>query len=284
MSDTSLIPPCQSSTEMNLNDYLLALEMVPNARDLGGIRTQDGRVVKKGKLIRSGMLAHASEADIIYLRDTLHINTVIDLRTAYEVSKSPDQFVPGVRSISMPVQDKKNNLWVAMSKLPGSEPERLRAFARTDLGKEMTRKMYKGFVTDEFCQLQFAAFLELLATRHSERPILWHCSQGKDRTGLTAALLLFALGCDRATVVNEFRLTNVYYQDAIDFAVAKLREEGGTDEDVSVIEAIMGVRVDYFEDALDLIDSEYGSMERYLREVLVLTEEDIVSLRSMYLV
>ncbi len=268
----------------DLNAYLINnLEMVPNARDLGGVRTVDGRVVKKGKLLRSGMLAHASDSDLDYLHNVLGVSLVIDLRTAYEVSKTPDKLVVGARCMNMPVQDKRNNMWQAMASFPGTEPERLQAFARTDKGKEMTRKMYIGFLSDEYCQLQFAAFLELLATQRKDRTILWHCSQGKDRTGICCSLLLFALGCDRATVVKEFSLTNDFYRDMIDMAVEQLKANGGTDEDATVIESILGVKIDYFEAALDYVDATYGSMDNYLHDVLLLSVEDREALRNNFL-
>ncbi|MBR1517217.1 MAG: tyrosine-protein phosphatase [Bacteroidales bacterium] len=259
------------------------LDGVPNARDMGGLPTADGRHVKHGRLFRSALLTNASDEDIAFLHDVLHIECVVDLRTAYEVGKVPDCPIPGADYINMPILDKNNNMWMEMAKLPGTEPQRLRSFARTEMSKRMTRHMYTGFVMDEFCQLQYAAFIELLLNENREKNVLWHCSQGKDRTGLIAAFVLFALGCDRQTVVNDFALTNLYYKDVLDEALRQLREEGGSDDDATVIEAMIGVRVDYFEAALDNIDREFGSIDNYLNDILVVTPDDRRMLQSIYL-
>ncbi|MBQ9546183.1 MAG: tyrosine-protein phosphatase [Bacteroidales bacterium] len=265
------------------NQRLARLDSVPNARDLGGLRTTDGRTIKHGRLFRSAVLASASENDVAFLRDELGINSVVDLRTAYEVNRKPDIAIEGTEFINMPIVDKRNNFWMEMLKHPGTLPEKIQSFARSAISKRMMSHMYTGFVMDEFCQLQYAAFLERLIDEGSNKNILWHCSQGKDRTGLISAFLMFALGCNRDTVVEEFALTNYYYKEVVDEALRQLYDSGGDKNDASVIEALLGVRVDYFEAALDHIDLQFGSMENYLSDVLVLTTENRKQLQSIYL-
>ena len=261
----------------------MGLEGVPNARQLGGIVTADGRRVKQGLLFRSAILTGATDADLHRLRNDLGIGYVIDLRTLYEVSHWPDQPVPGCQYVNMPISDDDNNIWLTMARCDGADDEeRLINFAFTEQAKSMTRHIYVGYMDDEFCQLQYAAFLDKLL-HAPDGAVLWHCSQGKDRTGLVSAFLLFALGCDRQTVVEEFDLTNEAYQLDVDRVCRRLRQMGGTPEDESVVTTLLGVKTSYFEDALDHVDSNYGSMERYLHEVLVLTDQEIIALKNKYL-
>lgn len=256
---------------------------IPNTRQLGGIRTADGRCVREGLLFRSALLNQASERDMERLQHELHIGYVIDLRTAFEVEHWPDRRIPGTQYINMPLEDGDNNMWVLMAHMPGKDDEeKLFNFARTEQSHRMSKIIYTGYVTDEFCQLQFAAFLNTLV-QAPEVPILWHCTQGKDRTGLTAALLLFALGCDRETVVREFARSNDSYLDQLNASLARFRQQGCTEEEEHVVTTLMGVKTSYFEDALDLVDTFYGSMDRYLREILVLREEEIDILKQKFL-
>lgn len=264
-------------------DSNIHLEGIPNTRQLGGIRTADGLQVRSGLLFRSALLSTATPNDLNRLQNELHIGYIIDLRTAYEVNHRPDTAIPGAQYINMPISPESNNMWVIMARMPGkNDMEKLFNFARTEQAQRMTKKIYTSFVTDEYCQLQFAAFLNTLV-QAPDVPILWHCTQGKDRTGLTAALLLFALGCDRETVVKEFARSNDSYLDLLNSCLARFREMGCKKEEEDVVITLMGVMTDYFEDALDLIDNLYGGMDRYLHEILVLSDNEISLLRKKYL-
>lgn len=266
-----------------VNRRLYEMDNIPNARDLGGIRVADGRRIKRGRLFRSALLTYGSERDMALLRDELRIGCVVDLRTQYEISHLADRMLDDAEYVNMPIFDKDNNMWFEMAKFPGDESEKLRQFALTEIAKEMTRNMYIGFVADEFCQLQYAAFVEKLLDINGTQNVLWHCSQGKDRTGLVTAFLLFALGCDKQTVVNDFALTNYYYKDLVDRDLRKLYDAGGNREDASVVESMLGVRVDFFEAALDYIVRTYGSIDNYLHDILVITPEEQEYLRQIYL-
>lgn len=269
-------------SEISYEKQSLGLDSVPNARHFGTYVGADGRKVNGKLLFRSGLLLMATEHDLSALEDQYHISCVIDLRTPYEIGKMPDKTVEHARALNMPVMDRNNNIWMTMAKVEGcNNEEKLLNFARTDTAKEMVKKMYIGFVEDEFCQLQFAAFIETLL--HAKGPVLWHCSQGKDRTGLASAFILAILGVDRETIIKDFDLTNTSYQPTVDKLAAKLRQLGGTDADVEVIQSLEGVNTKYFKDALDFIDQKYGSMDNYIKEIFVLTDEEINMLRNKYL-
>lgn len=272
------------NTVNDIPDRSIHFDGIPNARQLGGIVTAEGLRVKNGLLFRCGVLSRASDADIAKLTDELHIRHIIDLRTAFEVGHETDRFVPHCTYVNMPLNDQDNNIWTLILDYEGdSFLDKMLRFSFTEQAKTMTRKLYTGYVTDEFCQLQFAAFLHTLANLPDGNPLLWHCTQGKDRTALTAALLLFALGCDREAVVADFDYSNVPYRKAVEQACQQLRDMGGSREEEKVAETLIGVTTPYFEDALDLIDREYGSMDNYLRDILVVSDKDIETLKERYL-
>lgn len=262
----------------------IRLDRVPNIRQLGGIRTADGRRVRQDLLFRSSTLSNATSKDLNFLHEMLHIRYVIDLRTQEEVDREPDKHIIGSEYVHMPIFDASNDMWSALLKTEGDSLwDKLLNFSRTRQAHEMMKRVYMGLADDEYCQLQYAAILNILV-QAPEGAVLWHCAQGKDRTGMVAALLLFALGCDRETVVHEFDRSNEDYTDTLALVLHKLHKKGSTTQaDEDVITATVAVKTSYFEDALDHIDELYGSMDQYLRDVLVLTDKDREILREKFL-
>lgn len=78
------------------------LRGAPNARDLGGLPTMDGRKVRTGLLLRSGELAGITDADAHTLSQ-YPLRTVIDFRTDLEREQKPDRVLAGVRYIHCPI-------------------------------------------------------------------------------------------------------------------------------------------------------------------------------------
>lgn len=111
----------------------------------------------------------------------------------------------------------------------------------------------------------------------------FHCTQGKDRTGLATAYLLSALGVDQETIIADFDKTNqVYARDVRKFC-RRVKFFGGKEEELAVVKAFIGANTENFIKALDLINTEYGSMDAYLRNILGLTNADFEILKGRYL-
>ena len=146
----------------------------------------------------------------------------------------------------------------------------------------MARMMYPSLIRSEFSQLQYAAFLRLIVET-PEGAVLWHCFQGKDRTGWGAAYILFALGVDRDAVIEDFDRSNLAYQPLVTRLNDQIIAHGGGEAEMDVIQAFMGVSTKNFRSTLDLIDREYGGMTNYLHDILLLSHDDITLLRRRYL-
>lgn len=265
---------------MNFASQSIGLKSVINARELGGYRLPGGAVVKHGLLLRGGDLANVSEEDAGRLVNRFHLTKVFDFRTSMEVHKSPDRELPGVVNIWMPAFNEEGQVMEGLS-LPSE--------AYRDLGnwlvrnghipkvQEVARTMYTGMALDEFTQMQYAGFLQNIVNTPSGA-VYWHCSQGKDRTGFGAALLLAALGADRKLIMKDYMISNEFYLKEV------LHYCSRTDsEDVrEVIRTFVGVNPVYFGNALDRIEKEHGSLLGYLKGPLCLTDEDIEVLRERY--
>jgi protein-tyrosine phosphatase len=167
-------------------DRLIALEGAVNFRDLGGYDTVDGQRTRWRVLFRADGLGELTEPDLAVLRQ-LGIRTVIDLRSGYEVEMS--RFNVEAHPVAF-------HHFPFVDELP--DPT---AFERKPglLGAQ-----YKEMLDDAGPQIISA--LEVLAGPEA-RPAVFHCTAGKDRTGLLAALLLSLLGVPEETVVADYALS-----------------------------------------------------------------------------
>ena len=147
----------------------------------------------------------------------------------------------------------------------------------------MAANMYPSLILSEFSQLQYAAFLRLIIEAPEDGGILWHCAQGKDRTGWGAAYILFALGVEKEAIIADFDNSNTAYKPLVKRLNDDIITRGGGKKEMAVIQAFMGVSTENFISTLDLIDREFGSMHEYLTGPLCLSTEDIHILRHRFL-
>lgn len=258
-------------------------EGIPNVRGLGGYVMQDGRKIRAGKLVRGGSLAKATDKDIERMRE-FGVCHIFDFRSERERQLFPDRVMEGVKYTWLPTIDMVTDQKV--ESLPHEAYMNLEQYLLTEAFTEKVQRlakvMYPDMIDNEYTQLQHAAFIQNIINT-SEGSIYWHCSQGKDRTGLGAAFLLFALGADRETVVRDFDLSNDYYKAEVDRACEKVRERGGGEAELDAVCSFIGVGTKNFEATLDKIDREYGGMMSYLKNMILISEEDMEILRDRYL-
>ncbi|MBV6701596.1 tyrosine-protein phosphatase [Kitasatospora aureofaciens] len=210
----------------------LGLRGAVNARDLGGYRTTDGRVLRAGTALRSDGLNHVTVDDLISLR-ALGLRRVVDFRSLDEVREAGPDRLPGLPAAEfardlpagaevtlepatadgvtlhhLPVFARDFDIYVTLrDALADRSPETQHALLGDGRAAAMMTGLYRWFVTDPVARERFATVLRLLAAPDGP-PLLFHCSAGKDRTGWAAALLLTALGVDRETVLADYLLTN----------------------------------------------------------------------------
>lgn len=265
----------------------IGLDSVANARDLGGYVLPDGKVIRKGLLLRGGSLVGLSDRDKEILLKNYKLSTIFDFRTENEVLAAPDRNLPGVSHTWLPAIDPETEKMEDLS-LPHEAYTNLPAYlvesgnAFNTAVQEISRHIYSEMVLNEYTQLQYAAFMQIII--HADKgSVYWHCSQGKDRTGLGSAFLLSALGADRELVMQDFDISNDFYRSDIDSLLAALHKQGNDPEADKVIMTFIGCNVEYFRKALDLIDVKFGNMDNYLRGPLCVSDDDIKILKDRYL-
>ena len=278
----------------------IGLQGVANARELGGYVMQDGRRIRRGRLLRSGNLFTATDADLARLERVYRLRHIVDFRMKSEADRSPDRPVPGADSILLPTVDPSKDEWsgavgravaraaarsgdMRAAKEAAADPVAIfMELARHPEGQAMARGMYPTLLFSEFTQLQYTTFFNRVLST-TDGAVLWHCAQGKDRTGIGAALLLAALGADMELIIADFDMSNIFYREQMDTLSAQLREEGCDAAALDAIQSFIGVNTPRFAKALQLVEHEYGSLQDYLLNQICLSEDDIRQLRGMFL-
>lgn len=191
--------------------------MIQNMRDLGGLRTADGRKIRPNMLIRSAQLAQAVGEDLE------HVAAVIDLRTIKEREEMPD-LVYSCRYLPMPVFDEFK---------PGvsHEEEAKQAPKLPDMA------VLYGILVRNYMDSFRNILTAIMHHDFSEGAILWHCTEGKDRCGITTAMILELLGVDRDTIMEDYLKTNLVNLPKAAAIREKLAAERGQEFADSVYQA-----------------------------------------------
>jgi protein-tyrosine phosphatase len=229
------------------------LEGAPNFRDLGGHPTSDGRRVRRGVLFRSGVLSDLTEADLDAVA-ALELALVVDLRGREEAGDRPNRLPSGVRTVHVPVGD--------VSAAPRVVAARLAAGDVDGLGAEMLLKGNRAFVRE--LRDGFSQVLRLVMDP-AHRPVVLHCTAGKDRAGFASALVLWTLGVSDDVVFDDYLRSNDLLADRHDRI---LRELAPRLADATPLREMLEVRADYLRAALDAIVEDHGSVDAFLRDGL----------------
>lgn len=263
---------------------------VANLRDLGGTPLSGGRTVRAGLVLRAGQLDRL-DLDADPAVGALGIRTVLDFRTDAERGDHPDRLPAGARLlIADALADKMNAAGAggggsdaAPGTIPAAQLKDLLsdpAVAEEHLGggkvQALFAGIYRSLVSSGSAQAAYRQLLTELADPDAG-PLLFHCTAGKDRTGWGATVVLSLLGADDETLMSEYLSVN----PAVRIAFAPMIEgftAAGGDPDIAL--ALIGVYPSYLEAALDEVNTRYGSMEKYVREGLGVSDETVEALRA----
>lgn len=245
----------------------IAVEGLPNLRDLGGWLAGGGRRVRKGLIFRSTHLGRLDEAGLDAV-GRLGLHTVIDLRTAAERQALPDRLPAGATQVICDVLGDSPD--AAPAQLPEviANPHSAESIFGNGKAVETFKHGYREFVSLPSAIASYRDFLALLedATR---RPLLFHCTTGKDRTGWAAVITLTALGVSPDDVLRDYLLTNEQLLPALQPVFDRFEASGG---DSALLKPVLGVRSEYIATAFDEVKLHYGSMEGYLAKGLGLDD------------
>lgn len=261
--ETNYIPkPEQKELYREVNEGV-AIQGVANVRELGGIMTQDQRVIKSGHFYRSGHLGKLKKKNFKTL-EQYNITQVIDLRTDREIKKHPDRLPVTVQYYNeQAFEDSEDMFSKARKKV-------LKGSVTVEESNKAVEEFYGIYVLDNPQKIREIVVRML----DSDQATLFHCSAGKDRTGMIGAILLSILNVDRKTIMEEYLLSNNGRVDDVSsrMKLAKFGKFLFPKIDYEVIENFSWIKPNYLDAMFAAIEAKYGSMEAYIKEGLKISE------------
>lgn len=244
--------------EMEKQHNRLVLDRLLNARDLGGFSVPGGGKTKFRRFVRSEVPTSLSQKDIDALL-TYPIKTLIDLRSPYECDKCRGTFedIDSVNVFFLPIVD--------------FTPTSADAAALKDIFKLSLGDFYIFMIKQK--KHVFHDIFSVIANA-PEGGILYHCAQGKDRTGIISALLLLLVGVSRDDIITSYEISFPLLEPSMAENFARTPKEA---------HHILRSDRENIIKFLDYFDNEYdGDTEKYLTDI-GLSEEDIQKIKDRLL-
>jgi protein-tyrosine phosphatase len=250
-------------------------ERVANFRDLAGHTTGDGRRVAPGRLLRSGHLGRASQADLERLAG-FGLRKVYDFRTGADIEvDGADRLPDGVESVLLPMPDPANGRGIREI-IEESGPEDLVHHFGDGKAAAMMRESAAGLVRER--REPYGVFLRALA-EPSGVPGLFHCSAGKDRAGWAGSVVLLTLGVSEDQVIEQYLLSNHAAAQIVDSLQSQSQSDSG-ELWGDVLRPLLEVRPEYIEASFEAVREEWGNFDGYLEKGLGITDAERAAIRK----
>ncbi|NVY96209.1 tyrosine-protein phosphatase [Lactobacillus sp. DCY120] len=245
-------------------EQFLAIPGALNLRDLGGYSTTTGQRIKAQKLLRSGSLVDLKQTAAEQLADKYGVQTIIDFRSASEIERYPD---------TIPTEARYYNLSVLPFSDHASWLEKVKR--RFQAPEDPMLIMYRRMLLDSHANDTYRRFLEfLLMNEDPEQALLFHCTAGKDRTGIAAMIVEGLLGVPEETIYADYLLTN----KAMEWI-------SQTSSGSQLVNQMNGQKAEpaYYQAAHNVIQKEFGTWANYAQKQLDFTSGDLSDLKKIYL-
>lgn len=251
-------------------DRFIRLNGGLNIRDIGGYHTTDGRQVRWGRVFRAGTLHNLTPESWAYLQG-MGVRLVCDMRGEEEIAKEPEALPDGVAYCHAPINAANDTLRYLRT-----------LFLRPERIVDILPEMYTDVMIDD----NAAVFGQVvgMAADAEQLPLIIHCTAGKDRTGVSIALLLGVLGVPDETIIADYTLSNHVYPQLHAYAQMALNKAGWMRVRAEDIQPVLTAEARTMRHTLDHIRRRYGSIEAYLIDRAGLDAEVLASIRRNLLV
>lgn len=241
----------------------ITVKKVYNFRAVGNMKNIEGRTLKQDFFYRSGQLSKLKKGSFAQI-ENLGIKEVIDLRNSKEIAQKPDHLPKEIMYKNYSAfEDEGDQLdqakkLVLKGKVNGADAD------------QRMIDFYREYVTENPVIIKKI----ITETLESKNPVLYHCTAGKDRTGIVTALILTILRFDKETIYNEYLLSNNYRKDLVQ---KRLRLANNLHflypkMDIQVLEKLSWVEKRYLDAAFGEINKKYGSTDAYIQQALEISE------------
>lgn len=245
----------------------IPLKSVENIRDLGGIKTDDGKTIKYKKLLRSADLHRLTKAELAILKEQYNLKTVLDFRSTRSSTIKKDLIDDSIEYHHILVLNELEKVSYVYGKISVSPDE-------------FFKHIYRSLALEEKAIDTWRTFLDLVL-KNNDGAILYHCTSGKDRTGIATILILYILGCSIETILTEHLRTNEYTK--VQFEDYLKSHPNCSKEEYDYYEDLYIAKKEFLDEYIRVINEKYGSFDRYLKEALKIDDDSKRKFREKYL-
>ncbi|MBZ3777047.1 tyrosine-protein phosphatase [Lentilactobacillus otakiensis] len=249
------------------------LSAIPNTCDLGGIRAKNGQRIRSGRLIRSAALTKLSHHDKWVLNKQHHVKVVLDFRSIGEIHQAPDKKLTGSHYHRLSVMSDPNfgvhTTSQYAAQLAAKQPNNMELFYQKMVLQSHSVKAYR------------AMFNYLL--KQKSGAVLYHCTYGKDRTGIATMLILSSLGIPKATIMKNYLASNKYLKATTTKEYKQMKHYTHNRKVLVNLKRSKTAHAAYLNAAYAAVYHRSGSMKHYLSHEMRLSKHDVQLLRQMYL-
>lgn len=248
----------------------IKLEKEKNIRDLGGIVNKDGLKVKNKLFIRSSHLGDVSSKDLKMLRDEYNLKTVIDLRNKGEVVECNDRITSDIKYFHIPIlSGRKDGL---SHEKKGINIEKVPNMC----------ELYRGMAVSETSKKQMKKVLKIIMN-NKNYCTLFHCTVGKDRTGVIALLLLTMLDVSEEEIYKDYLYTNVVNSKEAEELKEMMLAKTHNEEFATEIMETHLAKEEYLDSIIEYMEEEYGSVLGFIIYGLKISKRKIDKFKSIAL-
>lgn len=245
-----------------------------NFRDLGGLKTQDGRTIRENCFLRTGTLHNLPEGDSALLK-AHGLSHIIDLRIADELRRQPDTVPDGVQYSNIPLRE--DVMKMVRRERGMSYKEYLNAIPSMP-------ELYVRMVTSDFSlDAQRKVFDILVHEAAPGNAVLFHCSEGKDRTGIVAALILKYLGVSDEDIYEDYMLSNEPFVKRNERYYKATRIFFHDKEQADRFRYMYEADENMLRGMFEVVDALYGGVGPFLTDALGIPSEDLDAFRTRVL-
>jgi protein-tyrosine phosphatase len=245
----------------------IPLKSVENIRDLGGIKTMDGKVVKYKKLLRSADLHRLTKDELNILKKDYDLKTVLDFRSTKSSTIKRDLIDDSIEYHHILVLKELEKVSYIYGKI-NATPD------------DFFKHIYRSLALQEEAINTWRTFLDFVL-KNKDGAVLYHCTSGKDRTGIATILILYILGCSNETILEEHMRTNEYTKNQ--FADYLKNHPNCTKDEYDFYEDLYIAKKDFLDEYIRVINEKYGNFDNYIRDALKINDETKRKFREKYL-
>lgn len=251
------------------------METITNFRDLGGLKNKAGHAIRPNKLLRSGELSRISAIGQELLLNDYRLQAVIDLRSQDEVTERPDILIAETKYSHIDIFETIEDQGASMADFI--------SIGSADKSRGYMKKTYQTMALNPGAQKGFQKMIETVLAMPADSSILFHCFAGKDRTGVSAALLLEILEMPKDVIYKDYLATNALRVKENEELVGLALQQGMPEKAIDAMKIALTVEPEFLDAYYQSVTENYGDMPTYIENTLHISKNSQKDLQNQLL-